>query len=131
VFFSGVLGPPDIAVTWGRCSCGFGRHGGPSEVMLEDGCNTLVRARPKRQGPLARCGEALCPVAFAQAPEAPTGAKAWLGRWPRGQKRFHHLGDRWPAVGRPAHEALGGPFGIVPVGRGHVVRHGTVAALLG
>jgi hypothetical protein len=99
--------------------------------MLEKGCNTLGGARPKRQGPLARRSEALCPVAFAQAHAAQTGAKALLGMGPRGQHRFHHLGDRWPAVGRPAHEALGGPCGIVSVGRGHVVCHGTMAALLG
>jgi hypothetical protein len=50
---------------------------------------------------------------------------------PRGQDRFHHLGDRWPAVGRPANEPLWRPFGMVAVGRGHMVRHGTVAALVG
>jgi hypothetical protein len=54
-----------------------------------------------------------------------------LGVGPRGQDRFHHLGDRWPAGGRPANEPLWSPFGIVAVGRGHVGRHGTVAALLG
>ena len=110
---------------------GVTRQGLLVEIVFENGFNTLVRTRPDAESPPTGGFEAALAIAFPQPHDAQTGAEALLRMRPGGENGFDDPGGGLARFGRPEHEPLGRPFGILLVGLGHMRGHRAVAPLEG